>query len=84
MKPSKIILTLIVIFSIVGSVSAYKATRCVITVYKSNAQGLCLLTTNLFYTTQPQVVGQPGFITNTIYTAPLNGPCPTTTWYTCE
>jgi len=83
MKIAKILLTGICLFSIAAGVFAYKATKLRQPLFSSNAAGLCTVPTSLFYTTQAQFPGQPiATITNSIYTTPVLGPCPTTTWYT--
>jgi hypothetical protein len=85
MKRAKIILAVIALSGIVGAVFAHKTRRCVVTLYKTNAAGLCSVTTHTALTTAAQFPGQViETITNLYSTAPTRTSCPTTTWYTCE
>jgi len=82
MKKAKIALSAIAILAVVGGAFAFKATKTRQPLYSTNTAGLCIVPTNLFLTTQQQFPGQPiSTVTNTIYTTPVQGPCPTTTWY---
>jgi len=82
MKRAKIILTGVALFAVVGGALAFKATRTRQPLYSTNAAGICTVPVSLFLTTQQQFPQQPiATVTSSIYTTPVLGPCPTTTWY---
>jgi hypothetical protein len=83
MKRAKIVLTAVAVFAVVGGALAFKATRIGLPMYRTNAQGLCIVPTTLSYTTVAQFPGQP-FTTYTSIgtTSVANGACLTTSLYT--
>jgi hypothetical protein len=81
MKKAKIILTAVGILAIVGGAAAFKAKRALIPFAVPNAQGLCLSTTSLRYTTDPLDATAPGTFTITASTTTAAVPCPTIAVY---
>ena len=82
MSKAKIVLLSIIIVTITGAAFAYNAKRITNPWYKTNAAGNCVVTTNLFYTTNiADAADQQIFTFNTINTTAHLGACNPTVAY---
>jgi hypothetical protein len=79
MRKAKIALSAIAILAVVGGAFAFKSTR-VGHPFFSTVGGLCTSAVNPLYTTDLNDASSPiPIVQTTYYTAPVQGPCPTTT-----